>query len=209
MSEGASLQKVLLLSGAIVGFSLFITFSIISNLPTSLNIAFTQIEKPLTDKRSYSVIELPNKMKVMLVSDKSAQISAVSIDVGVGSFNEPSNFPGLAHFLEHMLFMGSSKYPNTNEFNDFINKNGGMFNAYTSSENTNYHYSISSEGLEQSLDIFSRFFIDPLLDGKTVEKEIRAVDSEYNNDITNSDWVKNIISFSKFNHDKNFSFKYF
>lgn len=195
MSEGASLQKVLLLSGAIVVFSLFVTFSIISNLPKSLNIAVTQIEKPLNDKRSYSMIELPNKMKVLLVSDKRAQISAVSIDVGVGSFNEPSNFPGLAHFLEHMLFMGSSKYPNTNEFNDFINKNGGSFNAYTSSENTNYHYSISSEGLEESLDIFSRFFIDPLLDGKTVEKEIRAVDSEYNNDVTNSDWVGKMYQF--------------
>ena len=50
--------------------------------------------------------------------------------------------PGIAHFLEHMLFLGSKKYPNANYFADFIAKNGGYNNAFTEYENTNYFYKI-------------------------------------------------------------------
>ena len=65
---------------------------------------------------------------------------AVAMAVGVGSFDEgPDQDPhGLAHLLEHMLFMGSEKYPTENAYDDYLAKNGGYSNAYTEAECTVY-----------------------------------------------------------------------
>ena len=60
--------------------------------------------------------------------------------MNVGSLME--KIPGIAHFLEHMLFLGSKKYPNPNYFSEFTAKNGGFSNAYTDLENTNFFYNI-------------------------------------------------------------------
>lgn len=51
--------------------------------------------------------------------------------VGVGSFSDPLELQGLSHYLEHMLFMGSEKYPDENEYDSFLTKNGGSSNAFT------------------------------------------------------------------------------
>jgi secreted Zn-dependent insulinase-like peptidase len=55
---------------------------------------------------------------VVLISDPDNEYSAASMSVGVGSMNNPENMPGLAHFLEHMLFRGSKKYPEVDKFVD-------------------------------------------------------------------------------------------
>ena len=73
-------------------------------------------------------------MKVLVIQDKDLEEAAIAVNVGVGAYSSPDDFPGLAHFLEHMLFMGSEKYPNVHEFPDFITTNDGTFNAYTASE---------------------------------------------------------------------------
>lgn len=57
--------------------------------------------------------------------------AAAALAVGVGSFSDPQALQGLAHYLEHMLFMGSEKYPDENEYDAFLNKHGGGSNAYT------------------------------------------------------------------------------
>jgi len=89
------------------------------------------------------------------------------MSVGVGSMHNTNNMPGLAHFLEHMLFRGSKKYPEVDKFADMISKSNGDFNAYTSGEETNYYFSASNNSFDDILDVWSRFFIDPLLDEKS------------------------------------------
>lgn len=56
---------------------------------------------------------------------------------------------GLAHYLEHMLFMGSSKYPDENEYDSFISASGGSTNAFTECEYTLYHFDILPQHLEK------------------------------------------------------------
>lgn len=46
--------------------------------------------------------------------------AACALCVGVGSYSDPPEIQGLAHFVEHMVFMGSEKYPKENEFDSFI-----------------------------------------------------------------------------------------
>jgi len=77
----------------------------------------------------------------------------VSIAVNAGSFNDPPQRQGLAHFLEHMIFMGSQKYPGENDFNDHIAAHGGYCNAYTEFEYTNYQFKVSYEGLQKGLEL--------------------------------------------------------
>ena len=67
---------------------------------------------------------------------------------------DPKEFPGLAHFCEHMLFMGSEKYPVENVFSKFIEDHAGSTNAYTSNENTNYHFEIATSHFKEALDMY-------------------------------------------------------
>jgi nardilysin len=105
--------------------------------------------------------------------------AAAAMLVGVGSLYDPVECGGMAHFLEHLLFMGSQKYPEENAYDAFMSKHGGNDNAYTEMEHTVYHFEIPQEHLAGALDIFAQFFIAPLMLESSVERELQAIDSEF------------------------------
>ena len=137
------------------------------------------IEKSETDESEYRYIVLSNQMQVLLISDSEADKAAASLDVFVGSSDDPLNRQGLAHFLEHMLFLGTDKYPNPDEYQSYISQHGGQHNAYTSFEHTNYFFDINPASFELALDRFARFFVAPIFNAEYVNREIKAVHSEY------------------------------
>ncbi|SCU84320.1 LAFA_0D09318g1_1 [Lachancea sp. 'fantastica'] len=147
-----------------------------------------EFKKPVLDDRNYRLIELPNKLKALLIQDPETDKSAASLDVNIGSFEDPEELPGLAHFCEHLLFMGSSKFPNENEYSSYLSKHGGGSNAYTSSQNTNYFFQINHENLHGALDRFSGFFSCPLFNKNSTDKEINAVDSENKKNVQSDLW---------------------
>ncbi|PNH06712.1 Zinc-metallopeptidase, peroxisomal, partial [Tetrabaena socialis] len=67
--------------------------------------------KPANDDHTYRHLVLPNRLRVLLVSDPTTDKAGAAMDVAVGSLSDPDSFPGLAHFTEHMLFYSSEKYP--------------------------------------------------------------------------------------------------
>lgn len=138
------------------------------------------IIKSQCDTRTYKYIHLTNKLRCLLISDKEADKSAASLDVKVGCSLDPKPLYGTAHFLEHMLFMGSEKYPSENEYSQYMLNNGGMSNAYTSLTNTNYHFDCSNQAFEGGLDRFAQFFISPSFSESAADREVKAVDSEFN-----------------------------
>ena len=138
-----------------------------------------EIIKAQNDHRQYKFIELENGIQAILVSDPKAQKAAAAIDVGVGSFEDPDGMAGLTHFLEHILFLGTEKYPDTNDYSNFLSQHGGYNNAYTSSVNTNYHFSVNYAYLDEALDRLSQFFISPLFSEEYIQKEINAVNAEH------------------------------
>ncbi len=105
--------------------------------------------------------------------------SAAGLCVGMGSFSDPKDLPGLAHFLEHMVFMGSDKYPDENAFDSFIQKHGGFDNAHTDCEHTTFYFEIQRKDLAAGLDMFAGFFINPLMKQEAMQREREAVDSEF------------------------------
>ncbi|KAG4923560.1 hypothetical protein AAZX31_18G052800 [Glycine max] len=106
--------------------------------------------------------------------------AAAAMCVGMGSFSDPYEAQGLAHFLEHMLFMGSDEFPDENEYDSYLSKHGGSSNAYTETEYTCYHFEVKREFLKGALKRFSQFFISPLVKMEAMEREVLAVDSEFN-----------------------------
>ncbi|CAN6804035.1 unnamed protein product [Brassica oleracea] len=138
-----------------------------------------EILKPRTDKREYRRIVLKNSLEVLLISDPETDKCAASMNVSVGSFSDPEGLDGLAHFLEHMLFYASEKYPEEDSYSKYVTEHGGSRNAYTSRENTNYHFDINTDSFDEALDRFAQFFIKPLMSADATMREINAVDSEY------------------------------
>jgi insulysin len=131
------------------------------------------------DHRRYRHLVLENGLRVLLVEDFLASQAAASMAVAVGHFDDPGHRPGMAHFLEHMLFLGTEQYPDAGEYHAFINQHGGSNNAWTGTEHTNFFYTINAEVFEASLDRFSQFFIAPLFNTDLVERERQAIESEF------------------------------
>ncbi|GMF83043.1 unnamed protein product [[Candida] boidinii] len=146
------------------------------------------IEKPDIDNREYKLIELPNKLQCLLISDPITDKSAAALDVNVGSFNDPDDIPGLAHFLEHLLFMGTEKFPSENEYSSYLSKNSGSSNAFTAAQHTNYYFEVANDAMEGALDRFSQFFISPLFDKNCKDREINAVDPENKKNLQSDLW---------------------
>lgn len=157
-------------------------------MTTLLNATEITIEKSQNDQREYAYTVLDNGLKLLVISDQAAQRAAVAVNVEVGSAAEPDAFPGLAHFLEHMLFLGTDHYPNPDDYINFISKHGGNHNAFTAFEQTNYFFDIDPDYLHEGLKRFSRFFVAPLLSDKYVERERHAVDSEYQSKLGEDGW---------------------
>ena len=138
--------------------------------------------------RTSAKLRLDNGLELFLISDPDAELSAAGVVVGAGSWNDPPEFPGMAHFCEHMLFMGTEKYPDENEFLSLVSDQGGMANAMTSSERTAYMFSSNAAGFPILLDRFAHFFIDPLFKPANISREMHAVDQEFAKSIENDGW---------------------
>ncbi|CAG9791491.1 unnamed protein product [Diatraea saccharalis] len=107
------------------------------------------------------------------------KLAACALCVGVGSYSDPPDIQGLAHFVEHMVFMGSEKYPKENEFDAFIKKKGGSDNASTDCELTTFYFEIQEKHLPQAMDMFSQFFVSPLMLKEAMQREREAIESEF------------------------------
>lgn len=172
------------------------TLLILGSLPS-----FTEIEdtaqlpllNPDCRERKTAKLQLENGLSVLLISDPTVEQSAAAVSVKVGSWNDPLEYPGMAHFCEHMLFMGSEKYPNENAFFSEIADYAGKTNAFTAPNKTVYMFSCETSGFLQILDRFSHFFIDPLFNPKFVSKELHNVDQEFAKNIENDGWREYMI----------------
>jgi len=131
------------------------------------------------DTRHYQFLTLDNALRVIIISDPHTDKAAAALNVGVGSLHDPIGREGLAHFLEHMLFLGTEEFPSSGEYQEFINTHGGNHNAYTAAEDTNYFFDIDKDHLESALARFSQFFVAPLFNEEYVAREKKAVHSEY------------------------------
>lgn len=147
-----------------------------------------EVTKPRNDKRGYRRVVLPNALECLLISDPDTDKAAASMNVSVGYFCDPDGMEGLAHFLEHMLFYASEKYPIEDTYSKYIAEHGGSTNAFTTSEHTNFYFDVNNDCLDDALDRFAQFFIKPLMSPDATLREIKAVDSENQKNLLSDPW---------------------
>ncbi|KAJ5536000.1 Peptidase M16 core [Penicillium frequentans] len=186
------------------------------------------LEKPELDDRTYRVIRLPNQLEAFLVHDPDTDKASAAVNVNVGNFSDEDDMPGMAHAVEHLLFMGTKKYPKENEYNQYLAAHSGSSNAYTAATETNYFFEIAATGESSepkstgqntptdstngtngtasesastssgdvngkspfygALDRFAQFFVAPLFLESTLDRELRAVDSENKKNLQSDLW---------------------
>ncbi|XP_067330472.1 insulin-degrading enzyme isoform X2 [Channa argus] len=181
------------LQSASNGFRLSQEFRLVSSLPVrmtdqAVKRVVSDIIRSPEDKRVYRGLEFTNGLKAILISDPTTDKSSAALDVHIGSLSDPPNISGLAHFCEHMLFLGTKKYPKENEYSQFLSEHAGSSNAFTSGEHTNYYFDVSHEHLQGALDRFAQFFLCPLFDESCKDREVNAVDSEHEKNLMNDAW---------------------
>jgi insulysin len=147
-----------------------------------------KILTPALAERKTAKIRLSNGLQAYLISDPDVHESAAALAVEAGSWEDPKEYPGMAHFLEHMLFMGTAAYPKENEYMQYINDNGGQPNAYTAPDRTVYIFSINNDAFKGAFDRFSHFFVDPLFNPSSIGRELHAVDQEHAKNIESDNW---------------------
>ena len=131
------------------------------------------------DFKKYQSLTLDNGLRVLLIHNKDTDKCAAALAVNAGHFNDPQDRQGLAHFLEHMLFLGTVKYPDSSEYQKFISQHGGSNNAWTATEHTCFYFDIHHQHFDEALDRFSQFFISPLLADEFIVKERKNIEAEF------------------------------
>src|SRR5262245_1692966 len=120
---------------------------------------------------------LDNGLRVLLLEDRRSPIVTFQVWYRVGSRNEQRGATGLAHFLEHMMFKGTARYPR-GQFAELVEKNGGQSNAFTTQDVTSYFVNIASDRLDLVLDLEADRMRNLLLDPKDIDSERQVVIEE-------------------------------
>lgn len=143
--------------------------------------------------RTHKLCQLPNGLLVLLISDPTEKSSACSLTVAAGSYCDLDDVPGVAHLCEHMILAGGSrKYPHPGFFHDLISANNGSHNAFTTGDQTTFYFELpdfhqaTETSFGTAIDVFVSFFLDPLFDHTLIDKEIYAIQSEHDVNVSNA-----------------------
>ena len=116
-------------------------------------------------------------LRVPMPSLKSVTVLAL---VNAGSRYEPARWWGISHFLEHMVFKGTEKYPDAQTLSAAVDAVGAKFNAFTSKEYTGYYVKAASKHLPLALDVVSDMLLTPRLRQKDIDREKGVIIEEIN-----------------------------
>ncbi|MCL5037228.1 MAG: insulinase family protein [Chloroflexi bacterium] len=120
---------------------------------------------------------LPNGMVLLTKEVHSAPVVSLVVGVNVGSRNERLGVTGMSHFLEHMLFKGTEKFP-PGEISKILNQRGAEFNAYTSNDLTAFYETLPKDFLKSAMYIEADRFVNSVIDPEEFKHERVVILSE-------------------------------
>lgn len=146
--------------------------------------------------------KLNNGMTVISDNIDSVETISLGIFVSVGSVNEEDNQKGLSHFLEHMVFKGTTTR-NALQISSEIESVGGIMNAFTGQEMTGFHVKILKEHLPLAIDIISDMLQNPTFDSIEFDRERKVVIQEIKmvND-SPDDYISDLFQYTCFTNEK-------
>ena len=157
----------------------------------------------IASENNLSVNVLPSGQKVIIKEVKDNNIVQIDTWINTGSINEDDKTTGISHFLEHLFFKGTQKYP-TGEMDKILDSKGATVNAATSKDYTHYYIQIPSKDFDLALNLHSDMLMNPLIPRKELERERPVVLEEIskNKDSASRRAFDNLyeIIYSKSNH---------
>lgn len=119
----------------------------------------------------YKKTTLKNGLRVLTIPVKGTQTATVMLMVGVGSCYESEKQAGLSHFIEHMLFKGTTKRPTAQSISEELDGIGGEFNAFTAKDKTAYYAKVDSRHIAKALDVVSDIFLNSKIEQVEIDRE--------------------------------------
>ena len=130
-------------------------------------------------------IYFPNGLTLLMHPLENSEAAALHFCVKAGYFCETDQEVGLAHLLEHMYFKGSRNFPKPGTLGIRMKALGGMINASTSYDQTNYFCELPAGNLMPALEIMADSFADPSFPEEELRKECEVVIEEFNRKLDN------------------------
>ncbi len=125
-------------------------------------------------------IILPNGIRVVLVPQSQSVAATVLTLVEAGSEYETKRINGISHFLEHLVFKGTTKRPQAGRIAEELDALGAEYNAFTGQEYTGYWAKVEYGKLSHILELISDLYVNPIFDPHEIEKERGVVIEEIN-----------------------------
>lgn len=142
----------------------------------------------------YQQQTLQNGLRILMVPVRSFQSVSAGIFVGVGSRYESETEAGISHFIEHMLFKGTTTRPTAKLISEAIEGIGGYHNAYTDYETTVYYAKVAASHAKTAVNVLADLVSQPLFEPKEIEKERQVIGEEINMMYDSpDDWVEVLI----------------
>ncbi len=123
---------------------------------------------------------LANGLRVVLVPKEDSVATTILMMVAAGTLHEEKADNGVAHFLEHMCFKGTTKRPTPQAISEELDGLGAKYNAFTNYEYTGYYATVQPGKLAETFDVVADMYLDPLLPEAEIAKEKGVVIEEIN-----------------------------
>lgn len=146
----------------------------------------------------FTIRTLSNGLKVIMNKNNNQPTATIAVMVNIGSNWETKELNGISHFVEHLFFKGSKKYPNQRELSLEIEKYGAISNAFTTREMTCYHIKVNSDHLHPIIDILSEIMVNSLYRSKDIMMEKNVVINEIHQRRSNPSYLLNSEIYSSF-----------
>ncbi|MEE8422464.1 MAG: pitrilysin family protein [Dehalococcoidia bacterium] len=127
---------------------------------------------------SSEITTLDNGLRVITTAIPTAQAASIAFFVGIGSRGEQPRTNGLSHYIEHMLFKGTTRRPSAPDISEAIEGAGGQLNAYTTRESTCYWNNMPFEELETGIDVTADMLQHSVLSQEEIDRERTVVQQE-------------------------------
>ena len=147
------------------------------------------MEKSQFDRRQYQPLRLQNGLTALLVRDPDATHSSVAVGIRVGFRQDPPAFQGLAHLLEHAIFMGSKHFPSEKALYQFVGNYDGWVNALTKFGDTVFLGQVQVNGTAKLVEMYADAVQRPLLRTSSIVREVTAVENEHIKNRTDDMWI--------------------
>lgn len=128
----------------------------------------------------YKKTILKNGLRIITAPMKDTQTATILVMVGVGSRYEEDKEAGISHFIEHMMFKGTKKRPNTQIIANELDSIGGTFNAYTGKNRTAYYAKADSKHIDKIIDVISDMYLNSKFESKEINRERGTIIQELN-----------------------------